>query len=104
MPLGECHSKALSLIILHTLTNTAIQDLCLLTNITHDDIQRLQTVSKSEQTERAQYILKDDGPLAWDLLNKVRQDGNGASRVDFILDNGEWPNIYQGVCLHWVTL
>jgi len=57
--------------------------------MTHEDIQRLQTVSKSEQTARAQYILKDDGPLAWDLLNKVRQGNNGPSRVDFILDNGE---------------
>jgi hypothetical protein len=86
------------------LTNTVVQDLCLLTNITHEDIQRLQTVSKSEQTERAQYILKDDGPLAWDLLNKARQGGNGVSRVDFILDNGEWPLLCQGVCSHGVTL
>jgi len=62
-------------------------DLSLLTNMTHADIQKLQTVSKSEQADRAQYILKDDGPLAWDLLNKSHQDKSGASRVDFILDN-----------------
>jgi len=62
-------------------------DLSLLTDITHADIQQLQTVSKWEQTDRAKYIRKDDGPLAWDLLNKARQDRTRISRVDFILDN-----------------
>ena len=79
----------------HRHTNErGLQDLSLLTNVTHADIQQLQTVSKSEQADRAQYILKDDGPLAWDLLNKARQDQSGVSRVDFILDNGEWPLIF----------
>lgn len=79
--------------------NAAFQDLSLLTNITHEDIQQLQTVSKREQADRAQFILKDDGPLAWDLLNKARQGRSGVSRVDFILDNGECPRIYN-VSIH----
>lgn len=83
--------SSLRSIIVDTLINVVFQDLSLLTNITHADIQQIQTVSKSEQTDRARYILKDDGPLAWDLLNRVRQDKSGVSRVDFILDNGEWP-------------
>jgi hypothetical protein len=72
--------------------------------MTHADIQKLQTVSKSEQADRAQYILKDDGPLAWDLLNKSRQDKGGASRVDFILDNGEWPLVRPIPYLYNFTL
>jgi len=91
-------------IIVNTLTDATIQDLSLLTNITHADIQQLQTVSKSEQTDRAQYILKDDGVLAWDLLNKIHKGNSGVSRVDFILDNGEWPLIYQRVHSYGVTL
>lgn len=89
--------STLSPIAVDTLLNVAFQDLSLLTNLTHADIQQLQTVSKSEQADRAQYILKDDGPLAWDLLNVARQGKSGVSRVDFILDNGEWPLIYQRV-------
>ena len=95
MSLGQRHGKALnarstlSPTTVDTLMNAAFQDLSLLPNMTHADIQQLQTVSKSEQADRAQYILRDDGPLAWDLLNKARQGKSGISRVDFILDNGE---------------
>ena len=91
--------SSLRSIIVDTLMNVDFQDLSLLTNVTHADIQKLQTVSKSEQMDRARYILKDDGPLAWDLLNRVRQDKSGVSRVDFILDNGEWP-IFSNASIH----
>ncbi|KAG8842405.1 hypothetical protein FRC20_004424, partial [Serendipita sp. 405] len=50
--------------------------------MTHSDIQKLQTVSKDEQAERAQYILLDNGEMAWDQLQKSR------NRVDMVLDNG----------------
>lgn len=49
--------------------------------MTHEDIQKLQTVSKDEQAERAQYILLDNGTQAWDQLRKTHD------RVDIILDN-----------------
>ncbi len=58
------------------------QDLSLLTNMSHADIQKLQTVSKDEQAERAQYILLDDGFKAWEQLRKSHE------RVDIVLDNG----------------
>jgi len=50
--------------------------------MTHDDIQRLQTVSKEEQAERAKYILLDDGEQAWAQLRASHD------RVDIVLDNG----------------
>ncbi|KAG8823876.1 hypothetical protein FRC17_009233 [Serendipita sp. 399] len=56
-------------------------DLSLLTNMTHADIQRLQTVSKKEQAERGQYILLDNGDLAWSQLRRSHD------RVDMVLDN-----------------
>jgi hypothetical protein len=58
------------------------KDLSLLTNMTHEDIQKLQTVSKDEQAERARYILLDNGELAYEQLQKSHE------RVDIILDNG----------------
>jgi hypothetical protein len=50
--------------------------------MTHEDIQKLQTVTKDEQAERAQYILLDDGEQAWEQLRRSHE------RVDIILDNG----------------
>ena len=66
----------------HNNTVRKIKDLSLLTNMTHDDIQRLQTVSKEEQAERAKYILLDDGEQAWAQLRASHD------RVDIVLDNG----------------
>ncbi|CAG7851125.1 Protein-glutamate O-methyltransferase SPCC1393.13 {ECO:0000250/UniProtKB:Q9H993} {ECO:0000250/UniProtKB:Q9H993} [Serendipita indica DSM 11827] len=56
-------------------------DLSLLTNMSHADIQKLQSVSKDEQAERAQFILRDDGAKAWEQLRRSRE------RVDMVLDN-----------------
>ncbi len=56
-------------------------DLSLLTNMTHEDIQKLQTVSKDEQAERAQFILLDQGESAWEQLRANHE------RVDIVLDN-----------------
>ncbi|KAG8802170.1 hypothetical protein FRC18_007625, partial [Serendipita sp. 400] len=67
--------------ILHMCLWGNATDLSLLTNMTHSDIQKLQTVSRDEQAERAQYILLDNGEMAWDQLQKSR------NRVDMVLDN-----------------
>jgi hypothetical protein len=79
-------NATVSIVSHHPLSNLNVhlrlQDLSLLTNMTHADIQKLQTVSKDEQTARAQYILLDNGEQAWDQLRKSRD------RVDIILDNG----------------
>lgn len=66
------------------------QDLSLLTTISHAEIQKLQTVSKSERAERAKFILRDDGPLAWAALKEglEKKKAGTPNRVDFVLDNG----------------
>ncbi|TFK47253.1 DUF89 domain-containing protein [Heliocybe sulcata] len=60
-------------------------DLSLLTHLSHDDIQKLQTVGKDAQAARKEYLLRDDGDKAWEALKKGGDEG----RVDFVLDNGE---------------
>lgn len=50
--------------------------------MSHADIQKLQTISKDEQAQRAQYILLDQGEAAW---NQLRESHD---RVDIVLDNG----------------
>lgn len=60
------------------------QDLSLLTNLTHEDILRLQSVGKDAQDERKAFILRDDEKAAFDHLRSL--DG---AQVDFVLDNGE---------------
>ncbi|KAH7098973.1 DUF89 domain-containing protein [Auriculariales sp. MPI-PUGE-AT-0066] len=62
-------------------------DLSLLTNLTHDDIQKLQTVEKAAQAERAKFILRDDSEKAWQALRNVRKPGQTEGRVDIVLDN-----------------
>jgi hypothetical protein len=65
----------------YRMTNV-LQDLSLLTNMTHEDIQKLQTTSKDEQSERAKFILLDQGEQAWQQLRSSHE------RVDMVLDNG----------------
>ena len=50
--------------------------------MTHGDVHKLQTVSKDEQTARAQFIQLENGEQAWNQLRK------SCDRVDIILDNG----------------
>ncbi|KZT38776.1 DUF89 domain-containing protein [Sistotremastrum suecicum HHB10207 ss-3] len=56
-------------------------DLSLLTNLTHEDIEKLQTVEKETRDARKEFILCDDSDAAWEALK------SGSDRVDFILDN-----------------
>ena len=60
-----------------------MKDLSLLTNLTHEDILKLQSVGKDSHEERKDFILHDDEKDAFAHLSSQ----NGA-RVDFVLDNG----------------
>ncbi|KIY74156.1 DUF89 domain-containing protein [Cylindrobasidium torrendii FP15055 ss-10] len=57
-------------------------DLSLLTNLSLDDIENLQSVGKDAQAARQSFILKDDQDAVWDQLKNLK-DG----RVDIVLDN-----------------
>lgn len=59
----------------------------MLTQITHDDIQNLQSVGRDAQAARKQYILRDNQDKVWAHLQSL--SGSNGSRVDFVLDNGE---------------
>ncbi|KAH9856418.1 DUF89 domain-containing protein [Lenzites betulinus] len=61
-------------------------DLSMLTHLSHEDIQNLQSVGKDAQAARAAYILADDQEKVWDHLKGFA--GKRDSRVDFVLDNG----------------
>ncbi|KAJ8480751.1 hypothetical protein ONZ51_g6456 [Trametes cubensis] len=60
-------------------------DLSMLTHLSHDDIQHLQTVGRDAQAARAEYILRDDQEQVWQHLTSLA--GKPDSRVDFVLDN-----------------
>ncbi|RPD77052.1 DUF89-domain-containing protein [Lentinus tigrinus ALCF2SS1-7] len=60
-------------------------DLSMLTHLSHEDIQHLQTVGKDAQAARAQYILRDEQEKVWSHLTSLA--GKKDSRVDFVLDN-----------------
>lgn len=53
-------------------------DLSLLTSLTHEELQALQSVERG-----ADFVLKDDLELVWNHLN----NGKGNGRIDFVLDN-----------------
>lgn len=60
-------------------------DLSLLTNLTYEDIQKLQGSKARKAAEKN--ILVNDLPLAYDTLKKARDEGKKERRVDFVLDN-----------------
>lgn len=55
----------------------------MLTNITHQDIQDLQTVGREAQLARQHHILHDDQEKVWAHLTTLKN-----ARIDFVLDNG----------------
>lgn len=61
-------------------------DLSMLTHLSHDDIQHLQSVGRDAQAARAEYILHDDQEKVWQQLTSL--SGKKDSRIDFVLDNG----------------
>jgi hypothetical protein len=60
------------------------QDLSLLTNMTPEDIEHLQTIGRDAQDARKEFILKDDQNVAWEHITTLKD-----ARIDFVLDNGE---------------
>ncbi|KAL6308789.1 DUF89 domain-containing protein [Sparassis latifolia] len=60
-------------------------DLSMLTHITHEDIQHLQSVGRDAQAARKEFTLKDDQDQVWEHLTSLGK--NAGTRVDFILDN-----------------
>ena len=60
------------------------QDLSLLTNMTPEDIEHLQTIGRDAQHARKEFILKDDQSAAWEHITTLKD-----ARIDFVLDNGE---------------
>lgn len=60
-------------------------DLSLLTNMTYEDIQKLQGSEARKAAEKN--ILVNDLPVAYDTLRKARDEGKEERRVDFVLDN-----------------
>jgi uncharacterized protein with ATP-grasp and redox domains len=60
-------------------------DLSLLTNMTYEDIQKLQGSEARKAAENN--ILVNDLPAAYELLKKAQAEGKTERRVDFVLDN-----------------
>lgn len=71
----------------------------MLTHLSHDDIQHLQTVGRDAQAARAEFILKDDQEKVWQHLASLA--GKKDSRVDFVLDNGTFISPPQ--CLDYMS-
>jgi len=57
-------------------------DLSLLTNMTPEDIEHLQTIGRDAQNARKEFILKDDQSAAWEHITTLKD-----ARIDFVLDN-----------------
>ncbi|KAF7562821.1 hypothetical protein G7046_g1320 [Stylonectria norvegica] len=60
-------------------------DLSLLTNLTYEDIQKLQGAKARKAAEKN--ILINDLPAAYDILKKAQAEGKKERRVDIVLDN-----------------
>jgi hypothetical protein len=60
-------------------------DLSLLTNLTYDDIQKLQGSAARKAAEKN--IVTNDLHRAFDVLHRAKASGKAARRVDFVLDN-----------------
>ncbi|KAK5996105.1 Damage-control phosphatase [Cladobotryum mycophilum] len=60
-------------------------DLSLLTNMTYEDIQKLQGSEARKAAEKN--ILINDLPASYELLKKAQAEGKKERRVDFVLDN-----------------
>ena len=55
----------------------------MLTHLSHEDIQNLQSVGRDAQAARKEYILTDDQDKVWTHLTSLKD-----ARIDFVLDNG----------------
>ena len=60
-------------------------DLSLLTNLTYEDIQKLQGSEARQASEKN--ILANDLPAVYEVLKKARESNKEVRRVDIVLDN-----------------
>lgn len=60
-------------------------DLSLLTNLTYEDIQKLQGSEARKSAEKN--ILVNDLPAVYEVLKKAKAEGKAERRVDIVLDN-----------------
>ncbi|KAI8976062.1 hypothetical protein BDB01DRAFT_728170 [Pilobolus umbonatus] len=72
-------------------------DLSLLTNMTEEDIKRLQAIEKDHLKERKQFILVDDTDKLWDKIKSVE---NG--RIEFVLDNSGFEVFVDIIFADWL--
>ncbi|ORX63091.1 DUF89-domain-containing protein, partial [Hesseltinella vesiculosa] len=72
-------------------------DLSLLTNMTEDDIKRLQATGSDKLKDQLAHILVNDIPQVW---NKLKSLKNG--RVDFVLDNSGFEVFVDLVFMDWL--
>lgn len=72
-------------------------DLSLLTNMSQEDIQRLQAIEKDHLAERKKFILADDTEKLWQKIKSM--DGG---RVDFVLDNSGFEVFVDMIFADWL--
>lgn len=72
-------------------------DLSLLTSLSYDDIQKLQTTGKEQQEARSKFILASDLEKVWEKVKHLK-----GGRVDFVLDNSGFELVTDLVFADWL--
>ncbi|KAI8337097.1 hypothetical protein BC941DRAFT_397046 [Chlamydoabsidia padenii] len=72
-------------------------DLSLLTNMTEEDIKRLQAIEKEKLAEQLQYIVVNHIDQVWNKLKHLEK-----ARIDFILDNSGFEVFVDLVFADWL--
>ncbi|KAG2220181.1 hypothetical protein INT45_005354 [Circinella minor] len=72
-------------------------DLSLLTNMTEEDIKKLQAIEKDKLAEQKKRILVDDIEKLWEKIKSLK-----GGRVDFILDNSGFEVYVDLVLADWL--
>ncbi|OBZ89445.1 hypothetical protein A0J61_02505 [Choanephora cucurbitarum] len=72
-------------------------DLSLLTNMSQEDIHRLQAVEQDRLAERRKFILADDTEKLWQKIKTLDND-----RVDFVLDNSGFEVYVDMIFADWL--
>ncbi|KAI9316645.1 hypothetical protein BX666DRAFT_181008 [Dichotomocladium elegans] len=72
-------------------------DLSLLTNMTDEDIKRLQAVEKEKLADQKKHILVDNIDEAWSKLKGLEK-----GRVDFVLDNSGFEVFVDFIFADWL--
>lgn len=72
-------------------------DLSLLTNMSQEDIKRLQAIEKDHLAKRRQFILVDDTNKLWEKIKTLNE-----GRVDFVLDNSGFEVYVDMVFADWL--